>query len=356
MRLNQINRTRWTRARAFFALFIFSVAASFLGSATAFAQGDGSAKMRAVPTFIGFDDVVQWSDVPEILAKGAQDSGREITDYAWASDLLFHKEVWQLQFRYKNIRVIDVDFPSKDGKSLERKRVWYLVYSVTNTGERLSAEVDSDVKADVSELLIDGKKVQIPSNNLPGVYRAKKIQYEPGDKEGAIQFVPRFIFAAADVKGRYLYERGADGFYFLPASESASSEEAVYYDEYLPLAMVKIAQREGRGSQQFVDSLRMPSRKILPGETVWGVATWTDVDPRIDKFTIYISGLTNALHWELPDELEDSRVGAGRDIARKVLKINFFAPGDEESRGKEIYNNLPGELDYSWIWLYNEPK
>ena len=99
----------------------------------------------------------------------------------------------------------------------------------------------------------------------------------------------------------------------------------------------------------------MTGLSIKPGQTVWGVATWVDVDPRIDKFSIYISGLTNALRWEISEDEAsegETQVGAGRDVMRKVLKLNFFNPGDESHRGgKEIYNNLPGELDYQWVYL-----
>lgn len=354
--MNRASRLRRVITSAF-----FSCASMFLvlNAADLYAQ-DGSSGMRTIPTFIGFEETFQWSDVPEIVSAGAADSKDSALEYSWGADLFFQKEIWQLQFSYKNIRAIDVTFPTKEG--LETKRVWYLVYSVTNTGERLNAELDKDVKADVSQTVLvpsdktGGKKaeevIQIPSNNLSGVYKPVATTYEAGDAKGAIRFVPRFVFASSTIQDRLTYALKEDGMYH---GQKRGAEEGVYYDSFLPLAMAQIVKKEARGGVELVDSVRMATLSILPGQTVWGVAMWTDVDPRIDKFSVYISGLTNALRWEIPenaDDVEDAQVGAGRDVMRKILKLNFYNPGDEAHRGgKEIYNNLPGELDFQWIYM-----
>ena len=65
--------------------------------------------------------------------------------------------------------------------------------------------------------------------------------------------------------------------------------------------------------------------------SVWGVATWTDVDPRIDFFSVLR---------RRPDErlsLDDNAgaykpgdtPGRGRQFTRKMLQLNFWRPGDE---------------------------
>ena len=319
-----------------------------------YAQNDGSARVRVIKPFIGYEETFQWSDVPEIISEGTKaKENADALEYAWASDLFFEKQIWQLQFSYKNVRTIDVDYPTADGK-LKTKRVWYLVYSVTNTGKQLKAVQDESVKSDVSQTIIDENrkavKFEFPSNNLKGVYRGEEVTYEKGDEEGAIEFVPRFVFASASIQERLVYERKKSGGLFY--GQKRGAEEALYYDTFDPIAFAKIARKEGRKGQDFLDTTRVSNRKILPGETVWGIATWTDVDPRIDKFSVYVSGLTNALQWEIAEESDgDDQVGAGRDVWRKVLKINFMTPGDEAHSGKEIYNNLPGELDYEWIYL-----
>ncbi|MBR0225866.1 MAG: hypothetical protein IJL92_07415 [Thermoguttaceae bacterium] len=344
------------------AVLAFLSAATILGVASPlYAQSEeaaknGAAKIRVIKPFIGYEETFQWSDVPEIISEGAnakEDAkGDGALDYAWASDLFFEKQIWQLQFAYKNVRTIDVEYPTADGK-LQSRRVWYMVYSVTNTGKQLKAVLDDSIESDVSQTVInpdrEEEKFEHPSNNLKGVYRGEDVIFKTGDEAGAIKFVPRFVFASASVQDRLVYERKSanDLFY----GQKLGAKEVVYYDVFDPIAMAKIARKEGRQGQNFLDTTRIANADILPGQTVWGVAIWKDVDPRVDKFSVYVSGLTNALKWEITDEVESEQVGSGRDIWRKVLKINFFNPGDEAHSGSEIYNNLPGELDYEWIYM-----
>ena len=94
-------------------------------------------------------------------------------------------------------------------------------------------------------------------------------------------------------------------------------------------------------------------RPIKPGETVWGVATWENVDPRIDRFSIYASGLTNAYRWEDPPGAYQpgDTLGKGRKFTRKTLKLNFWRPGDEYyEHEKEFRLGIPGEVDYEWVY------
>ena len=212
--------------------------------------------------------------------------------------------------------------------------------------ECVALQQDGDLAAAVSELkkLVEAHPDYGLARLALGVFL-----YQKGDEEGAIEFVPRFVLGSASIQDRLVYERKTPGGLFY--GQIRGTEEGLYYDSYDPIAFAKIARKEGRKGQNFLDTTHISTRKILPGETVWGIATWTDVDPRIDRFSVYISGLTNALRWEITGDVDPNQVGAGRDVWRKVLKINFISPGDEAHSGKEIYNNLPGELDYEWIYL-----
>ena len=140
----------WTSALAVVA----SAAAVFGVAAPLYAQNDGAAKIRVVKPFIGYEETYQWSDVPEIIAEGARsEEGESALDYAWASDLFFNKQIWQLQFAYKSVRTIDVNYPTADGK-LQSRRIWYMVYSVTNTGRELKLVQDSSVPSNVTRTIV----------------------------------------------------------------------------------------------------------------------------------------------------------------------------------------------------------
>ena len=70
----------------------------------------------------------------------------------------------------------------------------------------------------------------------------------------------------------------------------------------LPSAVAAISQRETPG-RKLLNSIEISEQPIPVSDgridrSVWGVATWTDVDPRIDFFSVFVGGLTNAYQWE----------------------------------------------------------
>jgi len=94
-------------------------------------------------------------------------------------------------------------------------------------------------------------------------------------------------------------------------------------------------------------------REIAVGETLWGVATWEAIDPRIDWIQIFVQGLTNAYRWK--DEpgayQKGAPLGTGRQLAKKTLRLTFWRPGDEFFiNDREIRYGLPGQVDYEWVY------
>lgn len=53
--------------------------------------------------------------------------------FDWAKDVRFNHPVWDLEFTFKPMRMIETDVPDETGR-LRRKLVWYLVYRVKNMG------------------------------------------------------------------------------------------------------------------------------------------------------------------------------------------------------------------------------
>jgi hypothetical protein len=203
----------------------------------------------------------------------------------------FLRDVWCLEFAFKPPRMIDVDVPGA-GSQMRRKRIWYLVYRVRNVGGR--------------------RTVVDPAE--PARRSTEKF-------ERPIRFVPHFVLESM--------EPLADG-------EGLASYRA-YLDRVVPAALGPIAAREKLRPPLF-DSASMVETEMRPGDERWGVATWEDIDPRIDHFSIYVRGLTNALRWRLPagvDVEPDDPPGARTEDALQALRLDFWRPGDERGQPEE---------------------
>ncbi len=231
-------------------------------------------------------------DLIEILAdKGLdwtpQEEPTTQTLYAKSQDVRFRRDIWALEFSFKPMRMIWVDVPRPDGK-MNRTLVWYMVYRVKNTGAHIQ-----------------------PTSDESGAFDTEPAEPSP------LRFVPQFVLESQELArdGRKTYR--------------------AYLDQLVPMAIDAIRRREDP-SRPLLNSVEI-SQKEIPVSTpdddnsVWGVATWTDVDPEIDHFSVFVGGLTNAYKW-VDDASEfqlGDPVGTGRRIVAKVLQLNFWRPGDE---------------------------
>lgn len=209
------------------------------------------------------------------------------TLYSKAQHAGFSNEVWGLEFTFKPLRMMTVDLMRPNGQ-VERKLLWYLVYNVNNTGERLR-----------------------PVEDAEGEFTAAAADPQP------VTFHPHFVLEGQDLdsSGEKIYK--------------------AYLDRVLPAAVETIRRRETPG-RMLVDSSQMPLEPIAVStdgndNSVWGVAIWEDVDPEMDYLSIYVAGLTNAHVWaDSPGEYRaGDPAGKGRRIATKTLQLNFWRPGDE---------------------------
>jgi hypothetical protein len=234
-------------------------------------------------------------------------------NYKWAKDLTYRHNVWQLEFEFKPMRMIYVDIPQPSGR-MQRKLIWYMVYTVKNTGKVLVPTQDE--KLSYEEKLADKKMV----------YRIK-------EEEKAVRFFPEFL-----LEGSNRLKEGA-GF------------TKAYPDRVIPIAVAPIQMREDP-NRKLLTTVEI-GKEIGVGETLWGVATWEDIDPRIRRFSVYVSGLTNAYRWkDTPGEYKaDDPIGKGRQLFKKTLKLNFWRPGDEYfEHEEEIHYGIPGHPDYEWVY------
>ncbi len=253
-------------------------------------------------------DTVTEHDLVEIQSAGAKLDWKPSTQSTSTTlkvltkDIPFRRDAWYLQFAFKPLRLIYVDLPQPDGR-MKRTLVWYLMYRVTNMGGQLHPAPAADGKT----------------------YENQLVDY-------SVRFFPQFVLETDKYKKAYL-------------------------DRVLPLAVEAIQKREDT-NRQLLDSVQMSNTPIdvsTPGDdhSVWGVATWTDIDPRIDFFSIYVGGLTNAYRFEDPPGAyqEGAPPGTGRKYTQKTLKLNFWRPGDEfKMDEREIYYGIPGQVDYQWVF------
>ena len=78
-----------------------------------------------------------------------------------------------------------------------------------------------------------------------------------------------------------------------------------------------------------------------------------DVDLRIDFFSVFVHGLTNAYRWEDPAAgvKPGDKIGKGRKFKYKELQLNFWRPGDEfHANDQDFYYGIPGQVDFRWIY------
>jgi hypothetical protein len=269
-----------------------------------------------IPAAVDPHDTVAYHNIVELLAPGVVNDLEWTPNYtsptktlkSLATDRPYRTTAWYLQFIFKPLRLIQVELPNSKGV-LERKVVWYMVYRVKNVGGHLQP-VD---KPQGDDPLPSAPEVQIVED--PGV---------------PIHFFPHFSFEA-EVEGKKL----------------------VYADQIIPAAIEAIRKREDPARRLF-NTVEIGAQSIKPStatedNSVWGVATWVDVDPRIDFFSIYVSGLTNAYRWTDgvkgagaktaqpanpggkggPIDDAIAKAAADREYKHKTLQLNFWRPGDE---------------------------
>jgi hypothetical protein len=233
-----------------------------------------------------------------------------------ATRAAFRRDVWNLEFSFLPMRMIQVDIPSEGGK-LRRAMVWYMVYRVNNKGGHLHAERQEN-----------------------GTWEIKKIDHP-------VTFVPTFTLYSPEMRKSYL-------------------------DTVIPVALDPIRRREDP-RRRLLNSAQLVERPIevstqTRDNSVWGVATWESgyesggqVDPRTDFFSIFITGLSNAYRFADRRDAGAYKAGdppgKGRLYRQKTLQLNFWRPSDEFSEEEtDIYLGAPrdlgieGQIDYQWVF------
>lgn len=212
------------------------------------------------------------------------------------TQVVFRGPVRGFEFSFKPVRMIELDIQTRSG--VQRKLVWYLIYRIRDVGAELQP----------------GDQPDYPQPTIPG-----------HDK-----FFPTFT----------LVSKGLD---------------KTYLDQVIPSAIPLIAAKERVAKSansdelaELLDSIRIQTVKIekttpTSDNAVWGIATWTDIDPRTDFFSVEVRGLTNAQQLQLQgDEIVTQQ---------KTLVLHFSRPGDTVGEIEDrIRYGIPALADIERQW------
>ncbi len=204
-------------------------------------------------------------------------------------DIVLFRDVWQYEFAFLGLRQIELDVPVANNQ-VAKKNVWYMVYRVRNIGKSISYDKITDqlVKTDHHEIVYD--RTELDPATLPG------------------RFFPVFNLVG-----------------WVHNPQTRDYDRVEYTDSVLPTAVRQI-QLEEDAARQLLDSVEI-SRTELPlakGKSdgaVWGVATWVNVDPRINYTSVRIRGLTNAYRMV-------NNADGTKSFRFRELQVNFYRPGD----------------------------
>jgi hypothetical protein len=232
----------------------------------------------------GFAGLTARNYTPNHLPNNATLSGR-------TTGVTRYRDIWQLEFAFKELRYLEVELPLPDGNS-QAAGVWYMIYRVRNLNEHLS----------------------FPADETTGEFKPNKAT-ALADLDPSI--LPGRFFPAFQLEG---WVEDLDGGYVLRG----------YRDRVLPAAIPQIAAAE-KMVGRLRDNVEIARENLADSdasEEFWGVATWLDVDPRINFASVSVQGLSNAFHSEQGEEAAKHEV--------KTLQINFWRPGDSNLEASQF--------------------
>ncbi|MFH5803549.1 hypothetical protein [Alienimonas sp. DA493] len=217
------------------------------------------------------------------LAQGGRESGgfdATLPSIATGAEIRSQADLWVMQVDFKPMRLAALPVTDPETGETARELVWYLVWRATN------------------------RPLQSPEKNTA---RTPQNQLDPPPAEPP--FVPEFVLIGEDGSARQ------------------------YRDVILPGVLPIIEQRELRGAFADVELNTTVSAAgdlpegvaadAPPGEgAIYGVATWTGVDPATDRFTVLLNGFSNGYRIQTgPD---------GKPVTeRRTGVLKFWRPGDE---------------------------
>jgi len=225
------------------------------------------------------------------------------TLYGLSQRVVFFRDVWEYEFAFTGLRQATLKIPTANGNA--KQNVWYMVYRVRNLGTSLSFE---EVKKDPDF-----------------AYLTKDLRRNATISER--NFLPRLTL---------------EGWVFDDIAKQYAPVK--YRDEIDPAAAAEI-QRIEDPNVPLMDAVQLSTATLPPipakdNTGAWGVAIWSNVNPKIDFVSIFVSGFTNAFRIK--------RNADSIDTIQKTLQLNFWRPGD-------AVNESEDDIDFG-IPLVDDPQ
>lgn len=262
--------------------------------------------LHVIPSALNARDTFsQPAPMPELAAKeyAPKLMAPTSTLYGISRNVVFFREVWEYEFAFTGLRQATVNVPDALGNPTQN--VWYMVYRVRNLGTSLSYE-DVKKNPEFDHLSKDLRK---------------------NESKSPRNFLPRFTL---------------EGWVYNDKTERY--EEVAFRDEIIPSIAREIQRREDPKVPLF-DAVQLSDAKLAaapadknPG--IWGVAIWTDVNPKLDYVSVVADGFTNAYRID--------RKGDEVSLKKKMIQLNFWRPGDAVKEAED-------EIDFG-IPLVDDPR
>lgn len=198
--------------------------------------------------------------------------------------------VMEVQFRPMGLVYVPITDP-KTGK-VSRELIWYQVYRTRNRS--LDTPVD-----DTDTLPVN------PKDPIPRPY-----------------LIPEFFLIA-----------------------DASEQVEVYMDKVIPEAVAAIELREKLDLNNSVEIIQRIPEAAAEGEDptwIYGVATWSGVDPKTDYFKLFAEGFSNGY--------QVTKVGDETIVLRKTIELKYWRPGDDFQQTEEEIRRNPEDPKAEWLY------
>ncbi len=198
--------------------------------------------------------------------------------------------LWVMEVNFKPLRFIAVDVTNPKTGLKEPKYVWYMVYRAYN------------------------RPLASPAVKEPPLNQLDQPVLSP-------RFIPEFTLVTTD-----------------------GEAPKIYHDQVIPEALAAINRRERRTYKTSVSAVGGVPVAAAPGaadeEAIYGVATFTGIDPEADRYTLYLTGFSNGVQTvEAPD--------GSQAVQHKTIEMKYWRPGDRFAQEeREI------RLDSQPRWIY----